>query len=47
MTYKSLMGIRAYKGDLATGQEMMIQVGKHHTAAISFVYKHNDTQAKL
>jgi len=39
------MGMRAYIGDLATGQEMMIQVGKNHTSAISFVYKHNDTQA--
>ena len=45
ITYKSLMGMRAYKGDLTTGQEMMLQVGKNHTAAISFVYKHNDTQA--
>jgi len=45
VTYKSLMGMRAYKGDLATGQEMMLQVGKSHTAAVSFVYKHNDTQA--
>jgi len=45
ITYKSLMGMRAYKGDLTTGQEMMMQVGKSHTAAVSFVYKHNDTQA--
>jgi len=45
MTYKALMGIRAHKGDLATSQEMMIQLGKNHTAGISFVYKHNDTQA--
>jgi len=45
VTYKHLMGMRAYKGDLTTGQEMMIQVGKSHAAGISFVYKHNDTQA--
>jgi len=44
MTYKPLMGIRAHKDDMTSGQEVMIQVGKHHNRAISFVYKHNDTQ---
>jgi len=43
MTYKPLLGIRAYKDDLANDQEMMIQVGKSHTRAISFVNKANDT----
>jgi len=41
--YKPLLGIRAYKGDLASEQEMMIQVGKGDTRAISFVYKYNGT----
>ena len=39
--YKPLLGIRAYKGDLASDQEVMIQVGKGDTRAISFVYKYN------
>ena len=43
MTYKSHMGIRAHKDDMTTTQEVMIQLGKNHTRAISFVYKFNDT----
>jgi len=42
MTYKPLLGIRAHKDDLANDQEVMIQVGKNHSRAISFVYKNND-----
>jgi len=43
MTYKPLLGIRVHKDDMTTGQEVMIQVGKNHTKAISFVYKNHDT----
>jgi len=42
LTYKPYLGIRAHKDNLASGQEMMIQVGKSHSRAISFVYKAND-----
>jgi len=43
MTYKPYLGIRALKDNLADGQEVMFQLGKSHTRAISFVYKHTDT----
>jgi len=45
VSYKPYLGIRAYKDNLVNEQEMMISIGKSHTRAISFVYKHNDTQA--
>ena len=41
MTYKTHMGIRAHKDDMTDTQEVMIQVGKNHTKAISFVYKYD------
>jgi len=44
-TYVPQMGMRALKTDLASTQEMMLQVGKNNTAAISFVYRFNDTTA--
>ena len=43
VTYKAYLGIRAHKYDLANDQEMMFQLGKSNTRAISFVYKANDT----
>jgi len=43
MTYVPLLGIRAHKDDMTSGQEVMIQVGRDHNRAISFVYKFNDT----
>ena len=45
MTYKPLLGIRAHKDDMADGQEVMIQVGKSYSKAISFVYHYDDTAA--
>ena len=44
-TYVPQMGMRVLKTDLASTQEMMLQVGKNNTAAISFVYRFNDTTA--
>jgi len=44
-TYVPHMGMRAHKTDLASTQEMMIQVGKNASASISFVYRFNDTTA--
>jgi len=46
-TYAHQMGIRALKTDLASTQEMMLQVGKNNTTAISFVYRFNDTTADI
>jgi len=45
MTYAPHLGLRIHKTNLSNGQEMMLQVGKDNTRAISFVYKHYDTIA--
>jgi len=45
MTYKPHLGIRAHKDDMTDTQEVMVQIGKNHTKAISFVYKYDDTAA--
>jgi len=42
ITYKPYLGIRALKDNLIDGQEVMFQLGKSHTRAISFVYKNTD-----
>jgi len=44
-TYAPHLGLRIHKTNLSSGQEMMLQVGKDNTRAISFVYKHYDTIA--
>ena len=44
-TYVPHMGLRIHKTNLSNGQEMMLQVGKDNTRAISFVYRHYDTIA--
>jgi len=44
-TYAPHLGLRIHKTNLSSGQEMMLQVGKDNTRAISFVYKHHDTIA--
>jgi len=45
MTYKPHLGIRAHKDDMTDTQEVMIQVGKNHTKAITFIYIYDDTAA--
>ena len=45
MTYAPHLGMRIHKTNLSNGQELMLQVGKDSTRAISFVYKHYDTIA--
>jgi len=45
MTYAPHLGLRIHKTNLSNGQELMLQVGKDNTRAISFVYKHDDTIA--
>jgi len=45
VTYAPHLGMRIHKTNLSNGQELMLQVGKDNTRAISFVYKHYDTIA--
>jgi len=45
VTYAPHLGLRIHKTNLSNGQELMLQVGKDNTRAISFVYKHYDTIA--
>jgi len=42
ITYKPYLGIRAIKDNLIDGQEVMFQLGKSNTRAISFVYRYTD-----
>jgi len=43
VTYKAHLGMRIHKYDLANDQEMMFQLGKSNTRAISFVYRNTDS----